>query len=399
MTASAAHYFKMSQPPCPAQTDMGVSLAQISFRFESKFDAIEPEWRELEQAGILTAYQNFDVTRTWFDTIGKDQNVTPLIIFGTQNGKTIIILPLAIHKGVVTTVRGAGEPLIPLWMPLFRADHATGITAENILSGIKEAVKNVDGIDRFSIKHGLFQWAGVNAPLPGNSLRKSANHVHVGDLSPGYEALVSSKRMKRYRKKLRLQIKKYENAGGWDLVRHSPDNTLEPLELFFAQKDARLSDIGAGICFCEASVRDYFKKLGRTGLLTVYSLRVGDKTRAITAGFQNGPHFSMTINSFANDELAPTSPGEFLLHQSVKDLCERGITSFEMGPGDSRYKGVWCPNKEPLYDFDLPVTNLGRLVSCVSSLKASAKRKIKNNDMLWGRYKAFRRAINKMLPQ
>ncbi len=49
----------------------------------------------------------------------------------------------------------------------------------------------------------------------------------------------------------------------------------------------------------------------------------------------------------ADDELASTSPGEFLFFEDIQDSCNTDLSIYSFGIGDEPYKRSWCDIEIP----------------------------------------------------
>jgi CelD/BcsL family acetyltransferase involved in cellulose biosynthesis len=67
----------------------------------------------------------------------------------------------------------------------------------------------------------------------------------------------------------------------------------------------------------------------------------------------------------------------------VRHCCERGLTVFDLGIGEAKYKDLFCPDAEPMFDSYWPLSATGRRVASVFRLAAAAKRAIKQRPALW----------------
>jgi CelD/BcsL family acetyltransferase involved in cellulose biosynthesis len=97
------------------------------------------------------------------------------------------------------------------------------------------------------------------------------------------------------------------------------------------------------------------------------------------------------FNSIAQGHYAIESPGEQLILNLVKDCCERGLTTFDLGIGEAQYKTLFCSDTEPLFDSYLPLTTSGRMLAIAFAAIASLKRAIKQRPMLWAIVRTGRR--------
>jgi CelD/BcsL family acetyltransferase involved in cellulose biosynthesis len=97
------------------------------------------------------------------------------------------------------------------------------------------------------------------------------------------------------------------------------------------------------------------------------------------------------FNSIIQGRFAVESPGEQLILKLVRDCCERGLDTFDLGIGEARYKNLVCGDAEPLFDSYLPLSPAGRIFAFALSIGAAIKRAIKQRPALWSAVGAFRR--------
>ena len=80
-----------------------------------------------------------------------------------------------------------------------------------------------------------------------------------------------------------------------------------------------------------------------------------------------------------------------MLVHLVRHCCERGLHTFDLGIGEANYKGLFCPDAEPMFDSYWPLTPAGRRVAVVFRVVAAAKRAIKQQPLLWSMIVKLRR--------
>ncbi|MFY8154142.1 MAG: GNAT family N-acetyltransferase, partial [Hyphomicrobiales bacterium] len=99
---------------------------------------------------------------------------------------------------------------------------------------------------------------------------------------------------------------------------------------------------------------------------------------ATYVGAVQAGRFSGMATSFAMDsEVAKTSPGEILLVDLIRLKSREGITVFDLGVGEARYKTTICDERDDLVDSFLPLTARGHAFALFSRAKREAKRRIK----------------------
>jgi CelD/BcsL family acetyltransferase involved in cellulose biosynthesis len=130
---------------------------------------------------------------------------------------------------------------------------------------------------------------------------------------------------------------------------------------------------------------------GHGAPIELYTLSVNDIIVATMGGIVAGGRFSAIFNSIAVGRYAIESPGEQLLLRVVRDCCERGLMTLDLGIGESHYKNLFCRDAEPLFDCYLPLTARGRLHATAFKIIAACKRGIKQNATFWSAVRTMRR--------
>ena len=109
-------------------------------------------------------------------------------------------------------------------------------------------------------------------------------------------------------------------------------------------------------------------------------------------------HFYATFNSILPDRFRSESPGEQLLLHMIRDCCERGLHTFDLGIGEASYKDRFCPEPIPLFDTRLPLSARGHALVAIERAKSAVKRTIKQNKSLWSavtRARQWRAALSR----
>jgi CelD/BcsL family acetyltransferase involved in cellulose biosynthesis len=83
-----------------------------------------------------------------------------------------------------------------------------------------------------------------------------------------------------------------------------------------------------------------------------------------------------------DSEIAKTSPGEILLVDLIKLKGNAGISVFDLGVGEARYKTTICDDRDELVDTFLPLTMKGRAFAGVARAKRALKRRVKSSPVL-----------------
>ena len=162
------------------------------------------------------------------------------------------------------------------------------------------------------------------------------------------------------------------------------------LDAFFEQKLARFREKNIESVFETAEARAFMESAALAGLadgapaLQLHALTLDDRIIATYGGGAHRGRLHLMVNSFDGDvEIARCSPGDLLLQSIIEKACAEGLTGFDLGIGEARYKDSWCDESVAMFDSIMPVSAKGRVYARYESLRLNAKRWIKQSDWAW----------------
>ena len=358
----------------------------------------ETFWRALEHDDSLaTPFQRYDFLKLWQIHVGAQAGVTPLIAVGLNTGG----IPLFLWPLGRRTVRGCriaeflGGSHANFNMGLWRRDVAARMTADELRAVLFQLSNHADVL---KLTHQPMTWAGATNPLALLPYQQAPNTGFSGALAPDFEDLLRARTNAAARKKMRKKERALADFGAVRFERVTDAAGIRlALDVFFKQKNARMRSIGVADVFSKPGVRRFIEAAataqtgGHDATIELYTLSVNDIIVATMGGIVGGGRFSAMFNSIAEGRYAVESPGEQLLVRVVRDCCERGLTTFDLGIGESHYKNLFCRDAEPLFDCYLPLTTRGRLPATAFKIAAACKRGIKRNTAFWSVVRAVRR--------
>ena len=211
-------------------------------------------------------------------------------------------------------------------------------------------------------------WGGATNPFALLPHQRAANYAFSGGLIPDFDALLRARTNAAARKKMR---KKERTLAGYGAVRFAraegQRDIRHALDVFFKQKSARMRAHGLHDVFADPNVRRFIEDAATTPrpdgkpLIELYALSVDDMIVATMGGIVGRGRFCAMFNSITSGRYAVESPGEQLIVQLVRQCCERGLDTFDLGIGEARYKNLFCNDAEPLFDSFLPLSAAGWL--------------------------------------
>lgn len=240
---------------------------------------------------------------------------------------------------------------------------------------------------------------GVQNPLSNFATIRSPNVSLAVDLSGGFEQMLGRRSGKRKRKKYRLQVRKFEEAGGYRLLLAGTTEEADRLiGAFFEMKAARLSGKGIANVFGSGEVQTFFRLLFQGALdypeppFILHGVEVAGTLRAV-----NG--CSVTQESVVcefggiSEGLANASPGYFLDYHSIEHASQEGKAIYDFSVGDEDYKRSWCDLETWQFETLLPLTAKGRVAWACEMARAQAVRFVKSNEPLWSLLKQLRTRV------
>lgn len=378
----------------PAATSAPFETIEILTRVEDAREA----WEELYPLAPVSAYQSYLFQSFWLETIGQDERLEPFMLLARDGaGRPRALLPLAIETRAglrIAAFLGGRESNFNLAL-LHPSAHFDEKTLRALLvAGARRARR---GPDIIYLRNQPKQFDGVANPLAFKAARPSASYA-FGTTLPATAEELAARFSKDSRKKLRKKEARLAEMGALAYEHGATGARAEAIvEALIEQKTVRFIDMGVEGVFEREGARRMLRRLSREtgdGAMEIHGLSVGGRVVATYAGVVRGGRFSAMLNSFDMDEeIARCSPGELLLHALMRNLVERGMTHFDLGAGEARYKSAVCDETIELCDLVLPVSPRGAVAAPLFSAYLRLKRRVKQSPRLARAYVRFRRAM------
>ena len=346
-------------------------------------------------AAIASPAQGFAWVSAWVVHTRPDFLVATLT---TDDGEVLAIALEVTQSGPCRVARFmSGRHANGNFPPLAR--EARGNVTPDHLDAIALAIKRArPDIDILAFERMADRLEGLENPLLGLPHSPSANLSLAVDLRGGFDALLDRVSGKRKRKKHRSQARKFEAAGGFRRIEaKTAAETDALLDAFFVMKEERFRKMGIANVFGEKSVQSFFRALFVDALqdkepaFVLHGLEVGGKLRAVTGSSRTLRRLICEFGSIAQDDLAPTSPGDFLFFDNIREACENGLAVYDFSVGDEPYKRLWCDLETTQYDAFVPLSVKGHMLAGAMRAASRLKSLVKNNPAVWRLAKALRK--------
>ncbi len=349
--------------------------------------ALADEWRALEDRALVTPYQAYGWVRPFTDTVGAAERMAfRHAVLRDAGGAALAILPLVItRRSGIRFAEFIGGKHANYHMGIYDPAFAAGLDAAGARLILAEIGAAIGGLDAFIFVNQPTQWQGVPNPLAQLAGGPSPSGAYKLALVPGDgEGSLRRSMSSHAHKKLKNKRNRFVTYGPSEMVRaRTPAEIARVIDAFLRQKAARFAMMGIADPFAPPAVRRFLERGAqadgdRPPVLELYSLDVAGQSVATYVGAVQAGRFSGMATSFAMDsEVAKTSPGEILLVDLIRLKSREGITVFDLGVGEARYKTTICDERDDLVDSFLPLTARGHAFALFSRAKREAKRRIK----------------------
>jgi CelD/BcsL family acetyltransferase involved in cellulose biosynthesis len=373
-----------------ASTDWGGDVARIaagdsglSLVVTRDLAAVAPLWDALAERGIGSPFQARAFVEAWFRHLGSTGGAEPLIVSGRTPGGDGFVLPLAVGRlGPVRIARFPGGRHATFNLGLFDRDlwqRFSTADVHAVYRAVADARPDV-GLIHFGCSPRRF--AGRDNPFVGQRSVPAVHNAYASDLSGGFDDLLSRHRGGKKRGRVKSAAKSLAPVGGYAVgLARTPAEAAEILDAFFEQKARRFEAKGIPDVFACPKTRAFFHELAAAGgedrcAMQLRRLDIDGRIRATIVGIRFGDCFYMILNSFALDEHARLGPGGLLLHHAIEDCAGAGLTRYDFGIGDARYKRSWADEEIQLAETVTPVTATGAAAAFALDLARRARAEI-----------------------
>lgn len=353
--------------------------------------ALETKWRQLEASGLATPYQAYDWVRPFVETVGRAKAMAFRFVHVCDAaGATLALLPLVITRRHGTRfAEFIGGKHANYHMGLYRRDFAESLDEETTRRLLTEIGTAIGQVDAFVFINQPASWQGIENPTARLASGASPSRSYKLALQPGdCDGTLRRSMSKHARKKLTTKRNRFAEFGHSELVQARDAAAIDRvLDAFLAQKAARFAQMRLPDPFADPEIRAFLREAalgspGSTPVVELYSLDLEGQPVATYVGAVQGSRFSGMATSFdLASPAARTSPGEILLVQLIKRKCRAGLTMFDLGVGEARYKTTICDDRDDLVDTFFPLTAKGQAYARFSQAKRALKRRIKASPL------------------
>lgn len=352
---------------------------------------LKQDWLRLQSEPHVMIHQSY----AWCETWSYHHDAQTLFIALKSGAQIEMILPLELVKTpmgtcaqMIGTAHSNGNfPLASrTFLQACPPDFMTWLTRELVQMNLPFDVISLDRM-RPTFYH------QKNVFLSGNHFQNQNASFQL-NLLGDFDSTLAQISAKKRRKEHRKTHNKLQRLGGYSLCKAtSPEQIDQALDAFFRLKSARFEKFGIADAFAAQSVQQHFRALAHlavyeTGSLDLNYIQMNagefkDQILAVVATTVKDGHMICHFNAFDENigRDNNSSPGIFLFYLLIKQACEKGLSLFDMGIGDQRYKRSITNVATAHFDCFICLNWRGRLLSALLRTKTWLKRIAKSNHI------------------
>ncbi len=384
-------------------SDAQLAVAELDITVLDSLAPLEAVWRALDRDNLNSLHQGYDWCMAWTKAIGHQLS----IVWGRIGGETAFILPLEITSfHGFRTARFIGADHSNINTGLFSTrfiELADSLEPQKLAMSLRRALAG--RTDLLLLQNVPLEWRGRRNPLALLPMVQNQNHAYQLPLLDKMESTLQQVNAKGRRKRFRAQLRRFEALGGFDYISSgTPDEQHQLLDRFFEQKRERLKALGLPDVFADPETKaflhgaiDIRDRDGRMVGLEMHAIRLkgehAGRIAALAGLSRKGDHIICQFTAFDESAAPETSPGEFLFWQMVAAQHGKGVSLFDFGLGDQRYKRSWAPVKTEHHDVVLPLSLRGSVGALMHRAITRGKGFIKSQQKLYVVVQRLRRVI------
>ncbi|MGI9385446.1 MAG: GNAT family N-acetyltransferase [Methyloligellaceae bacterium] len=337
----------------------------------------------------------------WFRCVAGPSGAELAIFVGRDEAQSpLFIWPFEIVRRMgLRTMHWVGQDHANYSMGLYQPEFAAAVGPDDMTALLQRAASMAGGVKAACFTDQPMIWDEIENPICLLPHQDSPNPGFAVRLDRDFDAIRRARFSKRSRQTLARKERRIATYGtleyGWAA---SPEDRLDVLETFFAQKSRRFRELGIPDAFADSIHRDFYRELAaldtsEPGHLRLGYLKVDDETVSTFNGIIFRNRLFVLLSSIIDGELQRWSPGQLLLCHQIEDACERGLSHYDLGVGDAPHKLDWCDERMSLIDSFIAFDVTGYVVTLTLAAKLALKRVIKTNPMLWALARSVRRTI------
>lgn len=362
--------------------------------------AVEARWRDLEEAGHLTAFQGFDWISVLMERVGSREGATLHIVeVRDRTGRTRLILPFCIRLRFGVSVLGFvdfgvcdyGAPLLAEGAP------PDWIVADDLLSAILKRVPRVDliALEKMPARVGTVE--NPLARLSGRSL-SPLRCYRVPVEGPADTILKRALRPSIHRDLTKARRRAERGADVRLTVAADAAEADAIMDAMLEQRRERFAQMGRFNLLGRPEIAAFYRDAARLGLhsgsVRLFSLTVDGRIAATAYTLVRADALSLVVQTMDRAR-RNLSPGGLITAQVLEWAAAQGIPCFDLTIGHQPFKVDFGSREDDLYVFERALTLKGRIASAAVLARTRALAALKAHPRLFESLRALRQRLRR----
>jgi CelD/BcsL family acetyltransferase involved in cellulose biosynthesis len=397
--------FRPSPPTAPDSPEPLGSAPVARIEIFDNLEGAEATWRKLTAAGALASpYQAYDWVRLWHRHVSPHEGMMPCLIAGFDaDSEPTFLWPLVRDTfGPFRIATFFGGKHATINMAVWRREIADRVTAADMTAILARVAAIAPDLDFLLLFNQPYRWSDAANPFATLPRHRSTEDNFVLRLGGPSAQILERELSSSTRSRLRNKEKKLQKLKDYRYVRATTAQEVDfQLTSFFEQKAGKFTALGLHDVFADPGVEDFIRAACHEGLdagkpvIELHALEGDGEMLALFSGIHDNQRFTSMFNSHTGTDNARHSPGLILLQHLVAHCADRGFSSFDIGPGEARYKSSFCKELEPIFDSVLPLSARAHAAAIPLRLMFRLKSAIKHNPALWTAAAFIRRHLRR----
>jgi len=367
-------------------------ISELEVLAFDNLDDAKDLWLAFEEKAVCFVYQQFAFCQTWYETVGKHDNVKPhIVVIRNGQSETLMLLPLCFKKGHFgQIVQFIGYGMADYLSPLVQKDFADNVSESDFHALWDKVVSTIKGnADLFWLDRQPLSINGCQNPMIHLEHFNYASSAHALNF-PEAENWAQCARILRSKKtaaNIERRLRKLAKEGEIELREITGATQRQShMDELLALKIENLNAAGTIHRMTDPGYARFYQSLAsiesQQKVVRQFELRCGDKLVASVLGYVHHDTFYYQICAFNRQEFAQYSPGLLLLYLLFDWSFSLGLKRFDMTIGDESYKADWRNETTPLVTVGVANSKTGRLEYGLRRLIVWGKTQVHNTDFL-----------------
>lgn len=367
-----------------ADQNLRPSLAKMSHmhglcvEIDSQFSRVEERWSKLAHASGALPFQHVNWLKNWYQTLGHQEHVKPLLLTlsDATTGSDILALPLCWHvRQGLRVISFADLGFTDYNAPLLGSDAVrSSCSAETLLAAILANLPDADVLELEKMPRLISSHVNPFSTLTTQHSKFSGNILHVPNTWDEWHWGLERTFRKELERSWRVFCK-YPHSEFKQITNRS--EAIDVFEQLKALQASRIVNSGLDYQLNAPVIDQFYDDVLINGLESgttiLTALRVETEVVAALMGISDGAHYAMVRLGTGGEKWKSCSPGRLVIERTMRHLHEQGFRKFDFTIGDYAYKRRLGVTQIELYDYRQALSVKGQAYMSWLTLKGALK--------------------------